>query len=118
MNDEIMIMFDDDGTAREYRDDFDITIHCETKEEQEKVWKRLAQDDWIPCSKDLPKAEYGESKTVLTTCCLRNPKNDSYRWLEQLYFNGGVWCWPTGETYVQRVLAWKPLPEPYRGEQE
>ena len=57
MNDEIMIMFDEDGTAREYRDDFDITIHCETKEEQEKVWKRLAQDDWTPCSKDLPEEE-------------------------------------------------------------
>ena len=75
---------------------------------------------WIPCSERLPLAEYGESDTVLTTCGYRDVEGTSIRWIRALYFNGGVWCYPTGETYEQKVIAWMPLPEPYqeRGEQE
>lgn len=70
---------------------------------------------WIPCSERLPFAEYGESKTVLATCKHRNPDyGDDCRWIRELYYNGGVWCFPTGETYEGRVIAWMPLPEPYR----
>ena len=54
MTDELMIVFDEDGIAREYKDDYDITIHCENKEEQDEVRKRLTQYDWTPCSKRLP----------------------------------------------------------------
>lgn len=70
---------------------------------------------WIPCSEKLPVAEYGESDNVLATCELRNADDTSYRWVKTLYFNGGVWCYPTGETYEQKVIAWMPLPEPYKG---
>jgi len=72
---------------------------------------------WIPCSEKLPFAEYGESQSVLTTCEHRNPDyGDDYKWVELLYYNGGVWCYPTGETYEERVIAWMPLPEPWKGE--
>ena len=73
---------------------------------------------WIPCSERLPFAEYGESDNVLATCELRDADDTSYRWVKTLYFNGGVWCYPTGETYEQKVIAWMPLPEPYKGKQE
>lgn len=69
---------------------------------------------WISCSERLPFAEYGEGDTVLTTCGYRNGENTSARWLKMLYFNGGNWCFPTGETYEEKIYAWMPLPEPYK----
>jgi len=69
---------------------------------------------WILCNDRLPFAEYGESKSVLA--CLENGT------MIVLYFDGGNWCYPTGEPYIginrengwhNRVVAWMPLPEPY-----
>lgn len=73
-----------------------------------------AKAEWIPCSKGLPKAEYGEGDCVLTTCCWKS--DTQTRWIEKLYFNGGNWCLPTGECFTHKVIAWKPLPTPYKGE--
>lgn len=74
---------------------------------------------WIPVSERLPKAEYGESDSVLV--CFEDERQ------AVLYFDGGNWCYPTGETYISvnhkngwhnKVVAWQPLPEPYKeGEQ-
>lgn len=136
MNDEIMIMFDEDGTAREYRDDFDITIHCESKEEQEEVWNKLTRDDWIPCSKDLPE----ELIAVNVTWTNRNPapyykEYNNERFVDTAVYYQGDWYWWTSvcvdylKEYGDRapveridaaikIFAWKPLPEPYRGEQD
>ena len=75
-----------------------------------------AQPGWIPCSDRLPYAEYGESDTVLTTCGYRDVEDTSLRWTRLLYFNGGNWCYPTGETYEAKVYAWCPLPEPWKGD--
>lgn len=71
---------------------------------------------WIPCSERLPYAEYGESDNVLATCGHRNVEGGIIRWVRTLYFNGGNWCYPTGETYLEKVYAWMPLPEPYQEE--
>ena len=118
MTDELMLIFGDDGIAREYKDDFDITIHCESKEEQDEVWKRLAQDDWIPCSERLPNCNgcylvwrphfWGGKKGMPAIC----------------YFDGqNTWHDSYGVDF-ERVLhsddvtAWKQLPKPYRGEQD
>ena len=74
----------------------------------------LEERRWIPCSEKLPVAKYGESDNVLATCGHRDGDETSIRWIRTLYFNGGVWCYPTGETYDQKVYAWMPLPEAYR----
>lgn len=37
MSDERMYIFVDDGTLREYNTEFDVTIHCESKEDHDKV---------------------------------------------------------------------------------
>ena len=69
---------------------------------------------WIPCSERLPFAEYGESPNVYCYC---HDVERGGKWAEMLYFNGGVWCKPTGETFDYKVLAWYPLPQkPYRAE--
>lgn len=117
MSDGFMLYLDDNGVARAYDDTYDITIHCESEEEQQKAIEQLKSLQWIPCSERLPFAEFGESDYVLTTCGYRDVKDTSVRWIRLLYFNGGNWCYPTGETYEQKVYAWMPLPEPY-GEED
>ena len=75
--------------------------------------------EWIPVSERLPYAEYGEGDSVL--CCTE------IGLMEVLYWNGGNWCFPTGEPYIwvnhktgwhDEVIAWMPLPKPYREEGE
>lgn len=83
-----------------------------------KALETLEQEPkWIPVSERLPEAEYGESDSVLV--CFEDETQGV------LYFNGGNWCYPTGETYVSvnhkngwhnKVVAWMPLPEPYQAE--
>lgn len=74
---------------------------------------------WIPVSEGLPSAEYGEGDSVL--CCTESGL------MYILYWNGGNWCVPTGEPYQwinyetgwhDKVIAWMPLPEPYREDDE
>lgn len=71
--------------------------------------QKNAEYEWIPVSERLPHAEYGESDIVLAYT-----KDGLYR---ILYFNGGNWCYPTGECFehnIHTVIAWMPLPEPYK----
>ena len=43
MSDGLLAIMGDDGVFREYNDEFDITIHCESREEQDKVKEILNQ---------------------------------------------------------------------------
>ena len=40
-NKEILLAIGEDGIAREYDDTYDVTIHCESKEDQEKLMSSL-----------------------------------------------------------------------------
>ena len=93
MTDDIMLTIGDDGTASLYDDTYDITIHCESQEEQDEV-KRILENipHWIPVTERLPYAEYGESDNVLATCGHRDVEDGNIRWIKTLYFNGGNWC--------------------------
>lgn len=74
-----------------------------------------AEEKWISVQDQLPFAEYGESENVLVTCRQRNQASpDEYRWVMILYFDGGNWCYPTGETFEEQVIAWMPIPDPYK----
>ena len=64
---------------------------------------------WISVEDELPHAECGESDNVLTVA-----ENGL---VEVLYFDGGCWCYPTGEPVFcedlsWRITHWMPLPEP------
>lgn len=90
------------------------TCDVDKVEWAENVLKRVptAEPQWIPCGERLPYAEYGESPNVYCYCC---DLEQGGKWAQLLYFNGGVWCLPTGETFDYKVLAWYPLPtKPYR----
>lgn len=46
MSDGIMLSIGEDGIAREYDDTYDITIHCESREEQAEAIRALER--WMP----------------------------------------------------------------------
>ena len=74
--------------------------------------QQLIVSDWISVDDKLPFAEYGKSPTIYCYC---QDVVRGGRWADMLYYNGGVWCKPTGETFDNKVLAWYPLPnKPYR----
>lgn len=126
MSDGLMLSIGDDGTAKVYDDTYDITIHCESREEQEEVRKALESiPRWILCSERMPEEhEWIGTKRFGTTIsdevyvAFENPKGE--RFCKHLSFqNGKV------NGYDQRFIdaickgsrpvAWMPLPEPWKG---
>lgn len=66
-----------------------------------------AEPDWIPCNEKLPEDSYDvlfctDQKEMFIGCC--------YQYLNGEYdiddYEGGIW--------EGNVIAWMPLPEPYR----
>ncbi len=103
MADSINLIFDEDGVARAYDDTWDITIHCESKEEQDKVWAMLNRR-WIPCRDRLPEDD------VKVLCQTMTKKGLASFVIGYHYSNG----WACGMN--SNVIAWMPLPEPYKEE--
>ena len=64
-------------------------------------------DKWIPVSERLPE----NSNTVLIT----HRGGVSFGWYNGRYWERGA---STNHRPMQTVIAWMPLPEPYRGEEE
>lgn len=125
MSDGIMLSIGDDGIARAYDDTYDITIHCESREEQEEVRKALESiPRWISCSERMPKEHewlgtkrFGTTKSDEVYVTFETPKGE--RFCKHVSFqNGKV------SGYDQRFIdaickgsrpvAWKPLPDPCR----
>ena len=100
---------DDESEIKGYNDGIDLAITI--------LSKLPSAQRWIPASERLPFSEYWESDAVLATCRSRQWQDD-YRWIKRLYYNGGVWCYPTGEVYEDIVTAWMPLTEPFREDEE
>ena len=68
---------------------------------------------WIPCSERLPK--YG--RNVLITNDKGNVSYGRFRGVEFWKEDGdSFWTWK--KKTIEHVLAWMPLPSPYKGEQE
>lgn len=105
MSDVMEFVQNEDGAFSAYDDTYDITIHCETEEEQKKVIERLSAD-WIPVSERLPKA----SGTYQVTCMDGRIYRSTYA-----KFQCKLKRWElTGARSYWKVTAWMPLPEPYK----
>lgn len=124
MADEMMLMLNDDGVAHIYDETYDIVIHCESAEKQKEVEKRLMGMDWIPCSERLPE-EYGEYRITWTTSASKkrfigdSEFEVTSEWDAERYRFKGEWLL---DEYIKnypdvKVIAWKPLEEPWKGEQ-
>ena len=126
MSDGMTIIIGDDGKARAYDDTYDITIHCESKEEQDEVKRRLmSEPHWIPCSERMPEErEWIGTKTFGTTISdevyVTFESPDGQRFADHINFQNGK----LSRSDEQRMkviykgakpIAWMPLPEPYRG---
>ena len=105
MNETISLMFDENGYAKIYDDTFDITIHCESEEEYNKVLEILNRR-WIPVS-ERPPEEDGEYFVTVLDSYSGRPFVDSSH-----YFTGNVNN--NGFYKAYEVIAWMPLPEPYK----
>lgn len=105
MSGEMTLVQNEDGAFSAYDDTYDITIHCETEEEQKKVIERLSAD-WIPVSERLPKA----SGTYQVTCMDGRIYRSTYA-----KFQCKLKRWElTGARSYWKVIAWMPLPKPYK----
>lgn len=122
MSDGIMLSIGDDGIAREYDDTYDITIHCESREEQEEVRKTLENiPRWIPCSERLPEEKdagilkkLGTSKRSEYVLATVEVKGERMTVTACTY--DGKWDWNMKYAFPDyKIVAWMPLPEPYKG---
>ena len=66
--------------------------------------KALEQTRWIPVSERLPD-KYTYTLWCASSGCVRSD-----------YFNGEFW--EDAKKYYYEVIAWMPLPEPYKAESE
>lgn len=114
-NDSILVMLNPDGLAEIYDDTYDITIHCESLDEQETVSKMLGRlQGWIPVKKRLSNEEefreaYCRNAYVAEFLVMIKGATKP----TTLYFRDG--CWFDSERNYYDVIAWMPLPEPYKG---
>lgn len=130
MSDGITIMQNEDGSFRKYDDTYDIVIHCESEEEQKKAIELINQslkksNGWIPVSDRLPEDEkeclvtlekiYGTPEISMGIASYLRFGDAGY-WNEKKY---GYLEWDKysdghGGTRMYKVIAWMPLPEPYK----
>ena len=106
MTDDILLTIGEDGKASLYDDTYDITIHCESQEEQDEV-KRILQNipHWIPV--DLENNEPQLEEWVLVS-------SDGYVMQDCIVERGGKKIWYHGGN-IQADDRYMPLPEPYKG---
>ena len=108
MSDGMTFVQNEDGAFSAYDDSYDVVIHCETEEEQKKVIERLKATNWIPVSERLPE----KRKDVIATVRYSGFCGMYGRWLKTAFIdNYGEW---NGECIGGEVIAWMPLPEPYK----
>jgi hypothetical protein len=116
-----MLSIGEDGIARAYDDTYDITIHCESSEEQEEVRKALENfPRWIPCSERLPKEKdagilkkLGTSKRSEYVLATVEVKGERMTVTACTY--DGKWDWNMKYAFPDyKIVAWMPLPEPYK----
>lgn len=70
--------------------------------------------EWIPCSPKLPK----EDEYVLI-CFEDDPKEKWYCGIAVGWLEDGFWqCWDDRANTRKDVVAWMPLPEPFKGGEE
>lgn len=84
------------------------------KKSQEIICNHM-NDGWIPVEERLP--EEGEECLAQFEVKVRNTRNEVIKatYIHVLYLEGGIWKSFAGIPNG-KVIAWRPLPEPYRPE--
>lgn len=108
----ILCTVGEDGVLTSYDDTYDVIIHCSSKEDQDRTIELIKNFNWIPVSERLPEVPEG---TEDDDCPEFNVMIEGAKKATTLKCaTDGTWFDDWGEVY--KVVAWKSLPEPYRGE--
>ena len=106
-------------TAKEVSENQSVYVEC--KEEHKQLLKQLTdwleelkalreKSRWIPCSERLPKKpECGENGYIVQKKHVAEPFST--------YWDGARWT-NEDDDVVDRVIAWMPLPEPYKEDED
>lgn len=111
MREEMKLVQNDAGKWEAYDDTYDITIHCESEEEQEKALSMLKNIQWIPITEQTP-----EDESYILVSFENCTGLDIARY-EEDDEGGRFYPRDDDEAYSKcgiYVNAWMPLPEPYR----
>lgn len=88
--------------------------------------KALEQPEqrWIPCGERLPEYEYKQGRKngtvydlypcLVTRYASHSPINPKRIYVAKHYFDGEIFVNNAGDDRHADVLAWMPLPEPYK----
>ena len=75
--------------------------------------------NWTPCSVGLPtRLGHADWEIMEFICTISNGAVTPLEWEEKIVRGKTIkrWRWSNGRICEYAVLAWQPLPEPYRGE--
>ena len=115
MTDDILLTIGEDGKASLYDDTYDITIHCESQEEQDEV-KRILENvpHWIPVT-EICECDLRDNDEVLVLQ-KDGTINGQIRHATFYDYNGKqkFVTWEEGIT-IYNVVAYMPLSEFYKG---
>lgn len=76
-------------------------------------------NEWIPCSERLPEPDY--VKKIIVTMKNRNKNFSTIANYKEVTIRGEKirrWEWNDRVNFPWEVIAWMPLPEPYKAESE
>ena len=114
MIDGIQLVVGENGEAKIYDDTYDIVIHCESQEEQDKAIKKLNSMNWIPCSERLPSKNQWNDAFLVTVQCEHVDEWDDYVVCGAEYSEYG-WDYMPCPLGAIKVVAWMPITaEPYK----
>ena len=113
---ELELVENEEGVWELYDDSYDITIHCETEDEMNRVINILEDKSWIPADQPPKPEEY----VLLSFENFSLPMVGRYEDSEDggAYYLGDC---DEADTCIANELfvnAWMPLPGPYRTEKE
>lgn len=81
--------------------------------EKQPIVQQSIVQQWIPCSEKMPEKPFG----CLVTIKYESPFTDEELvqiLLETVGWHDGTWNDRDGEPITEDVIAWMPLPEPYK----
>jgi hypothetical protein len=127
MSDLMTFIQNEDGAFSVYDDTYDIVIHCESKEEQDKTIEHLKSTSWIPVTERLPEEhdsifakfkgtnKWSESMFERTSyeVIVTVKYADGTILTETAYTKDGEWKL-SHPTFNGIVIAWQPFPNPYK----
>lgn len=110
----ILCTIGEDGMLTPYNDIYDVIIHCSSKEDQDQTVEMIKRFNWILVSEHLPEVPEGTDDDDCPEFNVTIKGADKATTLK--YSPDGTWFDELGEVY--QVVAWQPLPEPYKPEED